>query len=69
MLGSSLYAGDSSASFNESGKMQDWIIEFAMFVTLLKERSDVIFSMWAGISPLVFFLIFRLAGLLAEGPL
>ena len=30
-----------------------------MFVTLLKEKSDVIFNMWEGITPLAFFLIFR----------
>ena len=53
MLVPSLYTGDTSASFNGSGKMQDWTIEFAMFVTLLKERSDAIFNMWEGISPLV----------------
>ena len=38
--------------------MQDWTIEFAMFVTLLKEGSNVTFKMWDGIFPLVFFLIF-----------
>ena len=36
--------------------MQNWTIEFAMFVALLKERSDVFFNMWEGISPLVSFL-------------
>ena len=34
--------------------MQDWTSEFALFFTLLKESSDVIFDMSAGISPLVF---------------
>ena len=38
----SLYTGDTSASLNELGKMQDCNNEFAMIVTLLKERSDVI---------------------------
>ena len=39
--------------------MQDWTTTFAMVVTLLKERFDVISNMREGISPLDFFLIFR----------
>ena len=54
MLVPSLYTGDTSASFNTSGKLQDWIIKFGMFATLLKERSDVISNMQAGTSPLAF---------------
>ena len=55
MMIPSSYTGDTSASFNISGRMQDWTIEFVIFVTLLKERPDVIFNMWAGISPLILY--------------
>ena len=44
VLVQSLYNGDTPVCFNEPGKMQDWTIEVAMFVILLKERSYVIYN-------------------------
>ena len=41
-----------------SGKILNWSIKFTIFVTLLKERYQVLFIMSAGISTLIFLLVF-----------